>query len=126
MVLPGTITSEEPPVFLYDRSSTATKVYKRGELLGKGAFARVYLLQERINGQKFAVKAFCRELFPSNKRQNFIEEVEREMNLHQRLSAHKNIIKFLQDPQFRLDGAGVGPAEDTEGGLHEARHRHRG
>ena len=87
MVLLG--ISEEPPRYLYDRSSSFTKLYKREEQLGKGSFARVYLLKERIGEGKFAVKTFCKELF----KEGFMETVKREMSLHQRL-AHKNIIKF--------------------------------
>ena len=53
--------SEEPPKYLYDRSSSVTKLYKREEQLWKGSFARVYLLKERIGEGKFAVKTFCKE-----------------------------------------------------------------
>ena len=110
MVLPG--ISEEPPKYLYDRSSSALKLYKREEQLGKGSFARVYLLKERIGEGKFAVKTFCKELF----KEGFAETVKREMSLHQRL-AHKNIIKFynsFETDKFIFMGGGLYQAGDCD------------
>ena len=65
-------------------------------MLGKGSFARVYLVTSRTSGEKFAVKTFERDIFSSNRRKNFMERVQREILIHERLSmlAHKNIIKF--------------------------------
>ena len=74
-------------------------------MLGKGSFARAYLLTNRFNGEKFAVKSIRREIFSSNKKKNQMKNVQREIKLHQRLSKldHKNIIKFysyFETPSF--------------------------
>ena len=86
----------EPPAFLYDRSRTPSKIYRREELLGKGSFARVYLVSSRISDDKLAVKTIYRDLFTTNKKRNLMKKVEGEIEVHRRLSelGHKNIIKF--------------------------------
>ena len=66
--------------------SSPSEIYRREELLGKGSFARVYLVTARNSGEKFAVKTIQRELFASSRRKNFMEKVQLEIRIHERLS----------------------------------------
>ncbi len=42
--------------------------YKAQKMIGKGSFAKVYLVESKTNGKTFAVKAFTKEsVFAANK-----------------------------------------------------------
>ena len=86
----------EPPEILMQKSTSSRplRIYKRGELLGRGAFACVYLITDSISGEKSAVKTFYKDQLVKKKLR--MEKFKSEMNLHERLSlsANKNILKF--------------------------------
>ncbi|XP_053514510.1 inactive serine/threonine-protein kinase PLK5 isoform X2 [Artibeus jamaicensis] len=81
-----------PLVSPFLRDPGSGRVYKRGKLIGKGAFSRCYKLTDLSTSIVFAVKvvprrgAGARGLRPCGK-------VEREIALHSRLR-HRNIVAF--------------------------------
>ncbi|XP_053766759.1 inactive serine/threonine-protein kinase PLK5 isoform X2 [Desmodus rotundus] len=82
-----------PLVSPFLRDPGSGRVYKRGKLIGKGAFSRCYKLTDLSTSSVFAVKVVPRRgagaggLRPCGK-------VEREIALHSRLR-HRNIVAFL-------------------------------
>ncbi|XP_032991285.1 inactive serine/threonine-protein kinase PLK5 isoform X2 [Rhinolophus ferrumequinum] len=81
-----------PPVSAFLRDPGSGRVYKRGKLIGKGAFSRCYKLTDMSTSAVFALKvvphggAGAGRLHPRGK-------VEREVALHSRLR-HRNIVAF--------------------------------
>ncbi|KAG9486296.1 hypothetical protein GDO78_006609 [Eleutherodactylus coqui] len=66
------------------------RLYKRGKLLGKGAFGRCYKCTDVSSGQVFAIKMI------SHTRKVVIQQrggVEKEIELHSQLK-HRNIVRF--------------------------------
>ncbi|XP_066460789.1 inactive serine/threonine-protein kinase PLK5 [Eleutherodactylus coqui] len=66
------------------------RLYKRGKLLGKGAFGRCYKCTDVSSGQVFAIKMI------SHTRKIVIQQrggVEKEIELHSQLK-HRNIVRF--------------------------------
>ncbi|XP_045687407.1 LOW QUALITY PROTEIN: inactive serine/threonine-protein kinase PLK5 [Phyllostomus hastatus] len=81
-----------PLVSPFLRDPASGRVYKRGKLIGKGAFSRCYKLTDLSTSSVFALKVVPRRgagaggLHPCGK-------VEREIALHSRLR-HRNIVAF--------------------------------
>ncbi|XP_005661473.1 inactive serine/threonine-protein kinase PLK5 isoform X4 [Sus scrofa] len=81
-----------PLVSAFLRDPGSGRVYKRGKLIGKGAFSRCYKLTDMSTSAVFALKVVPRggggagRLHPRGK-------VEREIALHSRLR-HRNIVAF--------------------------------
>ncbi|XP_047633653.1 inactive serine/threonine-protein kinase PLK5 isoform X2 [Phacochoerus africanus] len=81
-----------PLVSAFLRDPGSGRVYKRGKLIGKGAFSRCYKLTDMSTSAVFALKVVPRggggagQLHPRGK-------VEREIALHSRLR-HRNIVAF--------------------------------
>lgn len=63
------------------------------KMVGKGSFARVYLIQSRSTGEKFAVKAFSKEFVESQDKGK--ESLILEIDILKELD-HPNIIKFFE------------------------------
>ena len=62
-------------------------------MIGKGSFARVYLVENKETLEQFAVKAFAKEYLLSQQkgRESLINEIELMRSLD-----HKNVIKFVE------------------------------
>ncbi|XP_039104034.1 LOW QUALITY PROTEIN: inactive serine/threonine-protein kinase PLK5 [Hyaena hyaena] len=81
-----------PPVSAFLRDPSSGRVYRRGKLIGEGAFSRCYKLTDTSTSAVFALKVVPRggggagRLRPRGK-------VEREIALHSRLQ-HRNIVAF--------------------------------
>ncbi|XP_029074287.1 LOW QUALITY PROTEIN: inactive serine/threonine-protein kinase PLK5 [Monodon monoceros] len=81
-----------PLVSVFLRDPSSGRVYRRGKLIGKGAFSRCYKLTDMSTSSVFALKVVPRggggagRLCPGDK-------VEREIALHSRLR-HRNIVAF--------------------------------
>eukprot|EP00069_Balaena_mysticetus_P010479 bmy_06678T0 len=81
-----------PLVSVFLRDPSSGRVYRRGKLIGKGAFSRCYKLTDMSTSSVFALKVVphggggAGRLCPSDK-------VEREIALHSRLR-HRNIVAF--------------------------------
>ncbi|CAD7685876.1 unnamed protein product [Nyctereutes procyonoides] len=79
-----------PPVSAFLRDPSSGRVYRRGKLIGKGAFSRCYKLMDMSTSAVFALKVVPRaggaagRLRPRGK-------VDREIALHSRLK-HRNIV----------------------------------
>ncbi|XP_053312068.1 serine/threonine-protein kinase PLK2-like [Spea bombifrons] len=83
----------------YIQEPETGRLYKRGKLLGKGAFGRCYKFTDVSSRQVFAVKMI------SHMRRNQIQHrggVEKEIEVHSQLK-HKNIVRFyhhFQDQKY--------------------------
>ncbi|XP_060153423.1 LOW QUALITY PROTEIN: inactive serine/threonine-protein kinase PLK5 [Globicephala melas] len=81
-----------PLVSVFLRDPSSGRVYRRGKLIGKGAFSRCYKLTDMSTSSVFALKVVphggggAGRLCPGDK-------VEREIALHSRLR-HRNIVAF--------------------------------
>ncbi|XP_047387703.1 inactive serine/threonine-protein kinase PLK5 [Sciurus carolinensis] len=78
------------PVAAFLRDPASGRVYRRGKLIGKGAFSRCYKLTDMSTSAVFALKVVPRGgagRLPSR------GKVEREIALHSRLR-HRNIVAF--------------------------------
>ncbi|XP_046300248.1 LOW QUALITY PROTEIN: inactive serine/threonine-protein kinase PLK5 [Marmota monax] len=76
------------PVAAFLRDPSSGRVYRRGKLIGKGAFSRCYKLTDMSTSAVFALKVVPRAgRLPSR------GKVEREIALHSRLR-HHNIVAF--------------------------------
>ena len=66
------------------------ELYLCTKLLGEGSFAKVYLVQHKLTGQKFAVKAFSKEILlkQSKGKQTLVNEIEILSSLD-----HPNVMK---------------------------------
>ncbi|XP_019512921.1 PREDICTED: inactive serine/threonine-protein kinase PLK5 isoform X8 [Hipposideros armiger] len=86
------------PVSAFLRDPGSGRVYKRGKLIGKGAFSRCYKLTDMSTSAVFALKVVPRggagagSLQPRGK-VGLCPQVEREVTLHSRLR-HRNIVAF--------------------------------
>ncbi|XP_072578063.1 LOW QUALITY PROTEIN: inactive serine/threonine-protein kinase PLK5 [Vulpes vulpes] len=82
--------TSRPPVSAFLRDPSSGRVYRRGKLIGKGAFSRCYKLMDMSTSAVFALKVVPRaggaagRLRPRGK-------VDREIALHSRLK-HRNIV----------------------------------
>ncbi len=67
--------------------------YDAIKMIGKGSFARVYLVEDNKNKNQFAVKAFSKEylLNQSTGKESLINEIEIMQNLN-----HKNVMKLWE------------------------------
>ena len=86
---------EVPDLILFDKTRLPPRLYERGNLLGKGGFAKVYSVTERSTGLYYADKVINKEIFNSKKRgkPRAREKVEREIRIHKMMS-NVNIIQF--------------------------------
>lgn len=66
--------------------------YKAKKKIGKGSFASVYLVDELNSGQKFAVKAFCKEV--AYQEATGEESIRNEIGI-MRSVEHVNLIKLF-------------------------------
>jgi len=62
-------------------------------MIGKGSFARVYLVESNATKERFAVKAFSKDYLSNSKhgRESLINEIE-----IMRVLDHKNIMKLIE------------------------------
>ncbi|KAM7242446.1 hypothetical protein CapIbe_006917 [Capra ibex] len=81
-----------PLVSVFLRDPSSGRVYKRGKLIGKGAFSRCYKLTDMSTSAVFALKVVPRG-GGGAARLNARGKVEREIALHSRLR-HRNIVAF--------------------------------
>ena len=65
--------------------------YRRGRLIGKGGFAKVYEVTELVTNKCFADKVINREVFA--RRSTSKDKVKREIMLHKDL-IHPNVVGF--------------------------------
>ncbi|XP_075710952.1 serine/threonine-protein kinase PLK2-like [Rhinoderma darwinii] len=97
MEVSGNVHPERSQYVVEDPESG--KLYKRGKLLGKGAFGRCYKCTDVSSRQVFAVKII------SHTRKIVIQQrggVEKEIELHSQLK-HRNIVRFyhhFQDQKY--------------------------
>ncbi|KAM6040276.1 inactive serine/threonine-protein kinase PLK5-like isoform 2-T2 [Theristicus caerulescens] len=84
----GCAGAELPGWYIEDRDSGM--LYKRGRLLGEGAFGRCYQLTEVASGRVYAAKVIPRARLASV---GIRERVERERELHGRLR-HRHIVRL--------------------------------
>ncbi|XP_049643878.1 inactive serine/threonine-protein kinase PLK5 [Suncus etruscus] len=82
--------SHRPPVSAFLRDPGSGRVYRRGKLIGKGAFSRCYKLTDMSTNSVFALKVVPRG---GGGRLRLRGKVEREIALHSRLR-HRNIVAF--------------------------------
>jgi len=69
--------------------------YKAQKMIGKGSFAKVYLVESKTNGKTFAVKAFTKEsVFAANKG-NAKAAMLNEIDIMRALD-HENVIKLYE------------------------------
>ncbi|XP_045432226.1 inactive serine/threonine-protein kinase PLK5 isoform X1 [Pipistrellus kuhlii] len=80
------------PVSAFLRDPGSGRVYKRGKLIGKGAFSRCYKLTDMCTSAVFALKVVPRG-GPGARSLRPIGKVEREIALHSRLR-HRNVVAF--------------------------------
>lgn len=91
-------------VEMFKRSAdmqTGSIVWTRGELLGVGAFGKVYAGLNQVTGELMAVKVL--ELITGQNMHRQLEELQKELNICKNLS-HKHIVGFI-DYQFDEDSA---------------------
>ncbi|KAM6219910.1 inactive serine/threonine-protein kinase PLK5 [Rhynchocyon petersi] len=81
-----------PLVAAFLRDPGSGRVYRRGKLIGKGAFSRCYKLTDMSTSAVFALKVVPRAGGPAG-RLRPRAKVEREIALHSRLR-HRNIVAF--------------------------------
>ncbi|XP_077914356.1 LOW QUALITY PROTEIN: inactive serine/threonine-protein kinase PLK5 [Halichoerus grypus] len=79
-----------PPVSAFLRDPSSGRVYRRGKLIGKGAFSRCYKLVDMSTSAVFALKVVPRA-GAGAARLRSRGKVEREIALHSRLE-HRNIV----------------------------------
>ncbi|XP_030190935.1 inactive serine/threonine-protein kinase PLK5 [Lynx canadensis] len=81
-----------PPVSVFLRDPNSGRVYRRGKLIGKGAFSRCYKLMDMSTSAVFALKVVPRGGGGAGQLRTR-GKVEREIALHSRLR-HRNIVAF--------------------------------
>jgi len=69
--------------------------YKAIKMIGKGSFAKVYLVESKSNGKHFAVKAFAKEGISQSNKGNAKPTMLNEIDLLRALD-HENIIKLYE------------------------------
>jgi len=69
--------------------------YKATKIIGKGSFAKVYLVDSKSTGKNFAVKAFAKEALAQANKGNAKATMLNEINLMRDLD-HDNIIKLYE------------------------------
>jgi len=69
--------------------------YKATKMIGKGSFAKVYLVDAKTDGKKYAVKAFAKESIGIPNKANPKTTMLNEINLMRTLD-HDNIIKLYE------------------------------
>ena len=79
------------PTLLIDSSKDPQKHFHRGNLLGTGGFAKVFLVKEEASKKSFADKIISKAIF--QRRNSARQKVEREISLHRRMR-HINVINF--------------------------------
>ncbi|XP_025716974.1 inactive serine/threonine-protein kinase PLK5 isoform X5 [Callorhinus ursinus] len=79
-----------PPVSAFLRDPSSGRVYRRGKLIGKGAFSRCYKLVDMSTSAVFALKVVPRAEGGAGRLRSR-GKVEREIALHSRLK-HRNIV----------------------------------
>ncbi|XP_053558746.1 serine/threonine-protein kinase PLK2 [Bombina bombina] len=97
MEIPGSLYTDGVHFFIQDPGSGA--IYKRGKLIGKGAFGRCFKFTDITSGRVYAVKMISRlKKLQMQQRGG----VEIEIELHSQLK-HKNIVRFyhhFQDQRY--------------------------
>ncbi|CAM9894409.1 unnamed protein product [Lampetra planeri] len=89
---PRVMSSElppRPPRVIRDASRDI--IYSRGRLLGKGGFARCYLVTEEYTGCHFAAKIITKQRV---EKPGHRAKIEQEISLHRKLH-HRHIVQFI-------------------------------
>jgi len=74
------------------RDGRTIREYERGDMLGKGGFARVYSLTEKLTGRTFAAKVVTKNAV---KKLRAREKLMSEIRIHRSLK-HPNIVRFVR------------------------------
>jgi serine/threonine protein kinase len=69
--------------------------YKAIKMIGRGSFAKVYLVESKTNGKSFAVKAFTKESMAVSNKANAKPSMLNEIEIMRNLD-HENIIKLYE------------------------------
>eukprot|EP01012_Entosiphon_sulcatum_P042231 TRINITY_DN5620_c0_g1_i1.p1 TRINITY_DN5620_c0_g1~~TRINITY_DN5620_c0_g1_i1.p1 ORF type:complete len:487 (-),score=72.36 TRINITY_DN5620_c0_g1_i1:86-1546(-) len=76
-------------------TNAARKVrYRRGHIVGEGAFGKVYQGMNKVTGELLAIKTFDLSAFRSEDVSRQIEQIEAEIDLLSKLD-HENVVKYL-------------------------------
>ena len=88
------------PTLLTDSSRKPSRNFQRGNLLGTGGFAKVFLVTDEATRRSYADKVISKAIFQS--RSSSKKKVEREISIHRKMK-HVNIItfhRFFEDSSF--------------------------
>lgn len=86
-------TSNNAPTVIYEKSKEGDAIirkYSVGKLLGKGGFAKVYLVTDMVSGNVYAAKVIDRN---SLKKEKTKQKLMTEIKIHKSVN-HKNVVKF--------------------------------
>ena len=80
------------PLELKDMTRDPPRTYQqRGNLLGTGGFAKVFLVKDEFSSKSFADKVISKAMF--KRRNSAKQKVEREISIHRKMK-HVNVITF--------------------------------
>ena len=79
------------PLQLTDFTRDPLRTFERGNLLGTGGFAKVFLIKEDSSRKSFANKVISKAMF--KRRNSAKQKVEREISIHRKMK-HVNVITF--------------------------------
>jgi serine/threonine protein kinase len=75
--------------------TTFHEEYKAHKMIGKGSFAKVYLVESKTNGKSYAVKAFTKESVIASNKNNAKPSMLNEIDIMRSLD-HGNVIKLYE------------------------------
>ena len=79
------------PTLLTDFSRDPPRNFQRGNLLGTGGFAKVFLVRDEATRKSYADKVISKAIF--QRKNNSKKKVEREISIHRKMQ-HVNVITF--------------------------------
>ena len=79
------------PLQLTDFTRDPPRTFERGNLLGIGGFAKVFLVKDESSRKSFADKVISKAMF--QRRNSAKQKVEREISIHRKMK-HVNVINF--------------------------------
>ena len=88
------------PLVLIDSTRDPPRTFHRGNLLGTGGFAKVFLVKDEIMSKSFADKVISKAMF--KRRKSAKQKVEKEIKIHRRMN-HVNVIafhRFFEDSDY--------------------------
>ena len=88
------------PTILKDFSRDPPRIFHRGNLLGTGGFAKVFLVSEEATKESWADKVISKAMF--QRKNSAKKKVEREITIHRKMR-HENVIafyKFFEDSSY--------------------------